>query len=186
MSADSDMVENAARAIRNRAEQPIDMAEARYLASAALDASWIGELVEALDRGAEALSYALELLEDLDECPVPIKWCNALDGMNAALSRARATQGTETPNMTERSEDALKAMTRKQIVNGVAYVIPRSEPDAFFVRKVGAFGVGITCRWTSWGIGFDLLRAGILIAVGPLFIWVAHIDRQLAEPEQST
>jgi hypothetical protein len=88
--------------------------------------------------------------------------------------------------MTERSEDALKAMTRKQIVNGVAYVIPRSEPDAFFVRKVGAFGVGITCRWTSWGIGFDLLRAGILIAVGPLFIWVAHIDRQLAEPEQST
>jgi hypothetical protein len=39
MSADSDMVENAARAIRNRAEQPIDMAEARYLASAALDAS---------------------------------------------------------------------------------------------------------------------------------------------------
>jgi hypothetical protein len=33
---DTDMVENAARAIRNRAEQPIDMAEARYLARAAL------------------------------------------------------------------------------------------------------------------------------------------------------
>jgi hypothetical protein len=62
------------------------------LARAALDASGIGEMVEALDRGAEALSYALELLEDLDECPAPIKWCNALDGMNAALSRARATQ----------------------------------------------------------------------------------------------
>jgi hypothetical protein len=92
---DTDMVENAARAIRNRAEQPIDMAEARYLARAALDASGIGEMVEALDRGAEALSYALELLEDLDECPAPIKWCNALDGMNAALSRARATVGNK-------------------------------------------------------------------------------------------
>jgi hypothetical protein len=94
MSADSDMVMRAARGIARKfsggkSENPngAEIAAAR----AALDASGIGELVEALDRGAEALSYALELLEDLDECPAPIKWCNALDGMNAALSRARAT-----------------------------------------------------------------------------------------------
>jgi hypothetical protein len=104
MSADSDMVERALHArVRGGAEvwcflpQKDDFTPsetARAVIRAALDASGIGELVEALDRGAEALSYALELLEDLDECPVPIKWCNALDGMNAALSRARATQET--------------------------------------------------------------------------------------------
>jgi hypothetical protein len=74
MSADSDMVENAARAIRNRAEQPIDMAEARYLARAALDASGIGELVvqaetyRQMHEDAVELGYSsiLEALEDLE------------------------------------------------------------------------------------------------------------------------
>jgi hypothetical protein len=89
MSADTDMVKlKACPLCSNGFHAPPDT-------RAALDASGIGELVEALDRGAEALSYALELLEDLDECPAPIKWCNALDGMNAALSRARATVGNK-------------------------------------------------------------------------------------------
>jgi hypothetical protein len=60
------MVENAARAIRNRAEQPIDMAEARYLARAALDAPGIGEMVEALEPFAEKADYA-DALEASDD-----------------------------------------------------------------------------------------------------------------------
>ena len=78
-------------------------------------------------------------------------------------------------------------MTREfkiQHVGEVAYVMPRSEPDAFFVRRVGAFGIGLTFRPTSFGIGIDILKAGVLIAFGPLFLWVAHIEKQLGEASQ--
>lgn len=62
-------------------------------------------------------------------------------------------------------------------IDGVAYVLPRTEPNILFVRRVGPFGVGMNVRWSSWGIGIDILRAGILIVVGPIFFWSAHIER---------
>jgi hypothetical protein len=70
--------------------------------------------------------------------------------------------------------------TRTVFSDGVAYILPRSEPSPKFVRKVGRFGVGVCIRWTSWGIGFDILRAGLLLAIGPAFVFIAHIDRTLA------
>jgi hypothetical protein len=90
MSADTDMVENAARAIRNRAEQPIDMAEARYLASAALDASWIGELVEALTSARKTFAR-LHMIAG-DGTAVALQADAEIGAIDAALARARATQ----------------------------------------------------------------------------------------------
>jgi hypothetical protein len=101
MSADSDMVENAARAIRNRAEQPIDMAEARYLARAALDASGIGELVEALAEARGALETVVGGALDVSNTAIIVgngadtvmrQISSAITMVDAALSRARATQ----------------------------------------------------------------------------------------------
>jgi hypothetical protein len=73
--------------------------------------------------------------------------------------------------------------TRTDVIEGVAYILPRSEPSPKWVRKVGRYAIGACVRWTSWGIGFDILRAGFLIAIGPVFIFAAHIERTLAESE---
>jgi hypothetical protein len=100
------MVENAARAIRNRAEQPIDMAEARYLARAALDASGIGEMVEALEKIRAGSKLGIEMFEArVRERKDRLTWwavnvlqdhLAACEGTaDAALSRARATVGNK-------------------------------------------------------------------------------------------
>jgi hypothetical protein len=96
MSAYTDMVENAARAIRNRAEQPIDMAEARYLTRAALDASGIGEPV------AWRYRYLRSSGPDhwiVRQSPIEARegdgtWAGVEVEPLYALSRARATQET--------------------------------------------------------------------------------------------
>jgi hypothetical protein len=71
------------------------MAEARYLASAALDAPGIGEMVEALEPFAEKADYA-DALEASDDDYVDCAPFKAGDyrRARAALSRARATQET--------------------------------------------------------------------------------------------
>jgi hypothetical protein len=70
--------------------------------------------------------------------------------------------------------------TQTIVYDGVAIILPRSESEPKFVRIVGRFAVGVCVRWTSWGVGFDILRAGFLVALGPAFIWIAHIERTLA------
>lgn len=77
----------------------------------------------------------------------------------------------------ERNEGMSETATHK--IGGVAYILPKYEPSPGFVRRVGPFGVGVCVRWTSWGIGFDILRAGFLIAIGPAFFWIAHIEKTL-------
>jgi hypothetical protein len=65
------------------------------------------------------------------------------------------------------------------VVNGIVHILPRSEAGPKYVRKVGRFAIGVCVRWTSWGIGFDILRAGFLVSIGPAFVWIAHIEKTL-------
>lgn len=89
--------------------------------------------------------------------------------------------------MSRRVATTLDASSRTQkvrVVDGVAYILPRSEGDPKFVRKFGPLAVGFGFRWSSFGIGVDLLSAGALLMVGPAFIWIVHIKRQLSEYER--
>jgi hypothetical protein len=63
--------------------------------------------------------------------------------------------------------------------HGVAYVLPALEAAPSWVRRVGSFGIGANLRWSSFSIGFDVLRHGVLVQVGPAYLWIAHIKRQL-------
>ena len=65
-------------------------------------------------------------------------------------------------------------------IKDVVYVLPRLESRPRWVRRVGAsFAAGIGFRWSSIGLGVDLLKHGVLIMIGPVFVWIAHIERQL-------
>jgi hypothetical protein len=70
--------------------------------------------------------------------------------------------------------------TERHIVDGIAYILPASEGVPRWVRRVGRFAFGCGCRWSSWCIGFDVLSAGLLIQFGPCYVWIAHIERQIA------
>jgi hypothetical protein len=70
------------------------------------------------------------------------------------------------------------------VIDGIAYILPLSEADPTYVRKIGQVAVGIGFRLSSFGIGVDVLSAGVLLMVGPMFIWIAHINRQLSEYER--
>lgn len=61
---------------------------------------------------------------------------------------------------------------------GIAYVLPLYEGRPSFAKKVGPFGVGANLRLSCFGIGIELLKAGAIVTLGPLSIWVAHIKRQ--------
>jgi hypothetical protein len=63
--------------------------------------------------------------------------------------------------------------------HGVAYVLPKLESHPRYVKRIGAFGVGLSVRLSSWSIGFDILKAGLLIQLGPAYIWIAHIEKQI-------
>jgi hypothetical protein len=63
--------------------------------------------------------------------------------------------------------------------NRVAYVLPRHESDPRWVKRLGPVGVGVNFRISSFGIGIDVLQAGVLIQIGPVLLWAAHIERQL-------
>ena len=52
------------------------------------------------------------------------------------------------------------------VIDGIAYVLPRGEGRPRWVRRIGAYGIGFSCRWTSLNIGVDLLKSGILVAIG--------------------
>lgn len=65
-------------------------------------------------------------------------------------------------------------------IDGVAYVLPLYEGGPRWAKRIGSFGVGIHWRWTSFNFGVDILEAGALIAVGPFYVWIAHISKQEA------
>jgi len=67
---------------------------------------------------------------------------------------------------------------------GVAYVLPRYEGRVRWAKRIGRLGIGVSWRWTSFNIGFDWLKAGGLVAVGPFYVWFAHIEKMGAEIEK--
>lgn len=66
-------------------------------------------------------------------------------------------------------------------VNDVAYILPASEGSGLIVKRLGPIGLGVMVRWSTFSVGVDILKAGVLICIGPLFLFVAHIEKQLAE-----
>ena len=71
------------------------------------------------------------------------------------------------------------ARDRHEVIEGIVYVVPKFEPFAC-ARKIGNMAVFIYCRWDAWGLGLQLLRAGVAAQVGPCMFGICHIDRQLA------
>lgn len=67
--------------------------------------------------------------------------------------------------------------TETHIIEGIVYVLPLYEGSPRWVKKIGAFGIGVNWRLSSFNIGVDILKGGILFAVGPLYFWAAHIKK---------
>ncbi len=68
---------------------------------------------------------------------------------------------------------------------GVAFVLPASEGKPVRVKRLGSFGIGCSVRWSSWSIGIEFLRAGVLLQLGPCYFWAAHIEKQLSAFEKA-
>lgn len=61
------------------------------------------------------------------------------------------------------------------------YVIvqPMLEPNPEWTRKVGSLMVFIYVRWSSWGIGIEVMSAGAAVQIGPIMFGACHISDQL-------
>ncbi|WP_370171392.1 hypothetical protein [Sphingobium abikonense] len=81
---------------------------------------------------------------------------------------------TTTPSA--RAREAAKRETH--IIDGVCFVLPKYEGAPLWAKKLGCFGIGFNLRWSSFNIGVDVLEAGFLVAFGPCYLWIAHIERQ--------
>lgn len=62
---------------------------------------------------------------------------------------------------------------------GLLIVQPALEPWPSAVRKVGSWAVFYYVRWSSFGVGIELLSAGAAIILGPFMFGACHIKRQL-------
>lgn len=62
---------------------------------------------------------------------------------------------------------------------GVVFVLPRGEAKRVWAKVLEPYDFGVTARFTSFGFGIDALRHGMLIQIGPFYLFGAHIDRYL-------
>lgn len=61
-----------------------------------------------------------------------------------------------------------------QVIKGVAYVLPKGETSRIAVVRFRRISIGLSVRLTSFGLGFDVIRSGALVQVGPAFLWVVR------------
>ena len=69
-------------------------------------------------------------------------------------------------------------MTKTQeaiAIGGMVYVTPRGERIRW-ARRLGRFAIGASFRWSSFGLGIDIVHAGVLVQIGPTFAFIARIE----------
>lgn len=62
---------------------------------------------------------------------------------------------------------------------GLVIMLPKYE-SAGKVRRVGPFMAFINAGIDRFGIGFQILEAGLIVQIGPLYFGICHIVRQSA------
>lgn len=58
-------------------------------------------------------------------------------------------------------------------------VQPALEPAPRLLVAVGSVAWFLYIRWSSWGVGFEILSAGAAVQIGPLMFGGCHIQRQI-------
>lgn len=61
---------------------------------------------------------------------------------------------------------------------GVCFVLPAFE-SVGTARKVGRFAIFLNVALDRWGVGVQFLEAGLLVQIGPAYLGICHIKRQL-------
>jgi len=90
-----------------------------------------------------------------------------LAGVRAGIALARRIAA---------ERDAVQDGRAVQEIDGIAYIVPRGEAVRWS-RRFGRFALGATWRWSGFGFGFELLRSGALIQIGPVYFWLAAIEK---------
>lgn len=62
---------------------------------------------------------------------------------------------------------------------GIAIVLPKYE-SAGSVCRIGPLMVFINAAIDRFGIGYQILKAGVIVQIGPLYLGVCHIKKQVA------
>jgi len=62
-----------------------------------------------------------------------------------------------------------------QVIGGIIYVTPRGERIRW-ARRFGRWAIGASLRWSSFGLGIDLISTGVLIQFGPTFVFAALVE----------
>ena len=65
---------------------------------------------------------------------------------------------------------------RAAIVDGVAVILPKFETLGY-AKKLGRFMFVANLRLDAFGVSFQILDAGILFEIGPVWFAFAHIQR---------
>jgi len=76
----------------------------------------------------------------------------------------------------EKLEEAALVGRAAHVIDGIAYIVPRGEPVRWG-KRVGRIALGVTWRWSGFGFGVELLRAGVLMQIGPVYVWLAAIEK---------
>jgi hypothetical protein len=79
-------------------------------------------------------------------------------------------------NIREKLEAAPHDGRAVQEIDGVAYIVPRGEVVRW-CRRMGSFAIGASWRWSGFGVCFEVLKAGVLVQIGPVYLWLAAIEK---------
>jgi len=63
----------------------------------------------------------------------------------------------------------------------VRYIVvqPALEPNPSFMHGFGGWAIFAYVRWSSWGIGVELMKAGLAVNVGPLLFGFCRVRAQI-------
>ncbi len=75
------------------------------------------------------------------------------------------------------------SQTKSHEQAGLVIVQPAMEPWPRGLRKIGSVAVFFYVRWSTIGIGIEVLSGGAAVVIGPLMFGAVNIRRQVAAGE---
>jgi hypothetical protein len=60
---------------------------------------------------------------------------------------------------------------------GLVIVLPKYESTGS-VRRLGPFMVFVNVAFDRFGVGYQILKAGVIIQAGPVYFGICHIENQ--------